>query len=107
MRIVFSVQGSADEPYQLTVNSLSLKMSCNCAAGKKKQLCKHLLGLIVGDYSDHAVENAMGCEDFFRRLKSSEIMVIYDELRQLNLKKDEIDNLIRLNKKKLMKAASD
>jgi len=44
----FLVQGSAPTPYEVvfTREGEQFRSSCTCPAGEKKQLCKHVLGLI-------------------------------------------------------------
>lgn len=50
---VFSVQGSADTPYQVRfiLADGQLYSTCTCAAGEQGQACKHRLALLDGDIS--------------------------------------------------------
>ena len=44
------VQGSANEPYEVTVLLIDgeVEAVCTCAAGEKGQSCKHVLNLLSG-----------------------------------------------------------
>ena len=51
MQLTFYAQGSAIEPYTITVtlSDSKLSMTCTCPAGGFKAICKHRLALIAGD----------------------------------------------------------
>ena len=50
MNIVFKVQGSAQEPYEVTFakNGGNLTAHCTCPAGGVGQYCKHRLTILQG-----------------------------------------------------------
>ncbi len=62
--IVFRVQGSADEPYEVIVSNgdKGLVVQCTCQAGLMRQTCKHktliVQGLADGLVSDNAADLA-------------------------------------------------
>jgi uncharacterized Zn finger protein len=49
-KIQFLVQGSADEPYEVTFLKAgnNLSASCTCAAGQNGQYCRHRFQILVG-----------------------------------------------------------
>ena len=48
--ISYQVQGSASEPYNITIslNGSNLKCICNCPAGKNGMHCKHWMSVFEG-----------------------------------------------------------
>ncbi|HYN77990.1 MAG TPA: SWIM zinc finger family protein [Lamprocystis sp. (in: g-proteobacteria)] len=53
MKVIFSVAGSAKEPYQVTFRNEHGKLNafCTCPAGEKGLHCKHRLAIVAGDTS--------------------------------------------------------
>ena len=51
--VVFSVQGSAAEPYEVTFLREGTKLSayCSCPAGQNGQYCKHRFSILSGEAS--------------------------------------------------------
>ena len=49
-KISFKVQGSTDEPYNVSINRNGNKIQCvcNCGAGVNKMHCKHWMGVFEG-----------------------------------------------------------
>lgn len=49
--LIFSVEGSQPEPYQVIFNNKDNKLTvtCSCAAGESGQFCKHRSNLFNGD----------------------------------------------------------
>ena len=62
MKIVFRVQGSALEPYEVTFakNNKNLTAHCSCPAGSVGQYCKHRLAILKG--SNPGVVSGNECE---------------------------------------------
>jgi uncharacterized Zn finger protein len=60
MMLKFLVQGSQAEPYTIVFSRAgdTLAATCTCAAGMNNQYCKHRFGLLSGDATDLASENA-------------------------------------------------
>lgn len=50
-RMEFLVQGSALDPYRVTLERVdnSLKAYCTCAAGSNGQMCKHRMRILQGN----------------------------------------------------------
>lgn len=50
-RLVFMVQGSSSEPYRVVLekNGGGLDGFCTCAAGSKRQVCKHVMRILMGN----------------------------------------------------------
>lgn len=50
-RVEFFVQGSADEPYRVTIEKSvnNLNAFCTCPAGENGQYCKHRFRLLSGN----------------------------------------------------------
>ena len=49
-KISFKVQGSTDEPYNVSINKSGNKIQCvcNCKAGVNRMHCKHWMGVFEG-----------------------------------------------------------
>lgn len=58
-KFTFYVQGSADEPYQVTFqrNESVINAQCTCPAGKNGQYCKHRMKILHGDTDGIISEN--------------------------------------------------
>jgi hypothetical protein len=50
-QIVYEIQGSAPDPYVVTVNIEPFTMSCTCTAGLNGLPCKHRIGILSGQAS--------------------------------------------------------
>jgi len=59
--LVFKVQGSEAEPYNVVFRrrGLNLTATCTCKGGEMGQVCKHRLGLLAGDSSNVVSDNAL------------------------------------------------
>lgn len=51
MKYLFKIQGSAESPYtvEFSITHDSFKGECDCPAGQKKTLCKHILSILEGE----------------------------------------------------------
>jgi len=63
-RLLFLVQGSASDPYEVEFNreNGTVSVSCTCAAGENGQACKHRLNVIAGSITDMLEPNLADLE---------------------------------------------
>jgi hypothetical protein len=73
--IVFSVQGSAIEPYKVTFsnNIGKISASCTCQAAVNGLSCKHRLRILAGEKKDVVSDNLRSIETLLNWLPGSEI----------------------------------
>ena len=55
----FVVIGSQGDPYEITAtrDGADIRISCDCPAGDRDQLCRHRLALLNGDVTDLDSDN--------------------------------------------------
>ncbi len=80
-RYVFLVQGSAAEPYEVTIqrDNDNLIAYCTCPAGMVGQYCKHRFAILSGD----AAKVVKGAEDVKRAadlLPGTDVAVAWDQV---------------------------
>lgn len=63
----FEVQGSSGNTYtvRFAANALGIKASCTCAAGTRKQICKHLIQAMENDAEIKMTLSERGIADFY------------------------------------------
>lgn len=76
------VQGSAAEPYEVTIqrDGPNLTARCSCPAGIVGQYCKHRFGLLAGDASGIVSENAAEVARVATWLGGSDLELALQEL---------------------------
>ena len=78
MHKVLSIKGSTGNDYLVAFSDKSgkLKASCNCPAGKKSILCKHVIGVMLNDEDVHRELDNYGYlsvyNDYLAKLDESE-----------------------------------
>jgi hypothetical protein len=107
--LIFSVQGSAKEPYKVTFkkNGNNLSASCTCPAGENGQYCKHRFN-ILGGITDSVVSgNELDIDIVASWLLGTDVELALNEIMDAE-EKFEIAKLnLSLAKKKLAKAFRD
>ena len=90
----FFVIGSAIEPYQVqfTKTDKKLGVKCSCPAGYMKQICKHKVNILSGDFNN-VINEDIYKKEFFGMLEGSPIFNKF-----IQFKEDE--RLLELQKKK-------
>ncbi|HEB28189.1 MAG TPA: hypothetical protein ENI05_10505 [Porticoccus sp.] len=102
MRIVLSVQGSSDEPYEVEFNREGNMVvgSCTCKAGLFGQLCKHRVLLLSGDETYLPESNITEMKNKLKTLvKGSDLEAELDRVSELSGMKKEIDRELKKRKK--------
>lgn len=101
-KVTFFVQGSEDDPYKLEFEVLNgdIIFTCNCAAGRNFQLCKHRLSLIEEDFPG---PNSKAVREAFRRSKA---FPIWSELRETELLIEQSQTKLASLKKQLNRTVS-
>lgn len=107
--LIFSVQGSAKEPYKVTFkkNGSNLSAYCTCPAGENGQYCKHRFN-ILGGITDGVVSgNELDVDIVASWLFGTDVELALNEIIDAE-EKFEIAKLnLSLAKKKLAKAFRD
>ena len=94
MEYTFYVQGSAAEPYKISFNtSDGFVASCSCPAGENRTLCKHVLSLLEGDFSNVKIGEPSDLSIVCEMFSKNEVKGHYDEWQKC------MDELTMLQKK--------
>lgn len=104
MRVVLSIQGSSDEPYEVVFEREGevLIGSCTCKAGLFGQICKHRLLLLSGDETYIPGSDFVKVRDQLKVLVTgSDLEVELDRICELSQMKIEIDNELKKRKKRM------
>lgn len=102
MRIVLSVQGSSDEPYEVEFNREGdvVVGSCTCKAGLFGQLCKHRVLLLSGDETYIPASDFGTVKDQLKALVTgSDLEAELDRIYELSEMKINIDRELKKRKK--------
>jgi uncharacterized Zn finger protein len=103
--IKFLVQGSSNEPYEVTFyfDGQNMNALCTCQAGQNGQLCKHRLEILDGNNSKIVSPNKADSKKIVTLFKGTPLE---SKLRQLNEVEKELEFLkkkVELTKKELVK----
>lgn len=98
-RIVFLVQGSTPEPYQVSfqLENQRFVAACSCPAGIMHQICKHRLAILAGDASNIVSPNTNEVSTVVSWLPGTPIERALAELH-------EAEKQVELTKKLVIKA---
>ena len=86
----FIVQGSAPDPYAVTLNRVGddLQTTCTCPAGRNRMYCKHRLSLLTGDFSAVVQPNQSDLTYIVQLLENSDVAAALQEIRSSELDLD-------------------
>ncbi|MCL2588862.1 MAG: SWIM zinc finger domain-containing protein [Oscillospiraceae bacterium] len=102
MEFTFYVQGSAAEPYELTFNANDgFAASCSCPAGENRMLCKHILSLLEGDFSNVTIGEPADLSIAYELFSKSEVKSHYDEWQKYVVELATLQKMTADNKRKL------
>lgn len=93
MQYTFTIQGSSQEPYwvQFSYTKKSFHATCDCPAGQKKQLCKHILVILDGEIPQGLIDgDTTKIPNIIKAFKESDVFEPYNLYLTLN---DEIEVL--------------
>lgn len=99
-RIVFEVQGSAADPYQVAfskANSENMTATCTCVAGTKGIYCKHRIGILKGEKRGIVSGNQADVDRIVEWVKGTDIEKALSEIA-------ECEDALTLAEAKLAKA---
>lgn len=96
--LIFAVQGSASQPYQVKFQQLGGRVaaSCTCPAGVFQDLCKHRIMILNGIAKGIVSENADAVEQVQSWISGTEVAAAIAEMTS-------IESQIDLLKKQLVK----
>lgn len=99
MEYAFHIQGSAEEPYYVLFNYRKDKFRtrCDCPAGLKKQLCKHVTTILNGEVPEGIVHGEVEkIPNIVKAFNQSEAFEVYElylgELEALEELKKQVSN---------------
>lgn len=81
MQYTFTIQGSSTEPYwvKFSYTKKSFSAKCDCPAGIKKQLCKHILSILDGEIPQGLVDgDTSKIPNIINAFKESDIFEPYN-----------------------------
>lgn len=109
-RLSFLVQGSQDDPYEVTFlrrGPGNLSAYCTCRAGQNGQYCKHRVRLLIGDMTDVVGGDASGAETVASWLVGSDVERAMQEVRHAELEADAAKKRLSAAKRKVARAMMD
>ena len=100
-QISYQVQGSAKEPYNITISidNSKIKCLCDCPAGTFGSHCKHWMSVFEGKKQEYIKLNEQQIEEIQSWLPGSDLEEIFNEFVKVNKQQKEI----AAKKKKLFK----
>lgn len=105
--IIFKVQGSKIEPYEVTfikTSTNNLSAYCTCKAGKNGQNCKHRFSIFEGKQQNIISANIEDVKIISSWLVGTDIEIYMHAMRDLENEKKRVENELSSIKKKLAKA---
>lgn len=106
MQIVFKVQGSASEPYEVSFsrNGNNLTAHCGCRAGSVGQYCKHRLAILQGKNPGIVSGNESEIETVRSWLPGSDVAQALEEYGTAERDVEEANAKLSISKKRLARA---
>lgn len=108
--IVFKVQGSATEPYNVVFvrrGPGNLSAHCTCPAGEKGQYCKHRFNILAG-LSEGIVSNNLDAVGVVASwLPGSDVEAALQKVHALEAEEERIKKALSAAKKELAKSMRD
>lgn len=108
--IIFEVQGSAPEPYQVSFvrrSEANLSAYCTCAAGENGQYCKHRFTIMDGNRKGIVSSNADDVKIIQSWLIGTDIEKAIIRVRDIEKEAEKIKKELTLAKKNLAKSMRD
>ena len=101
----YKIQGSASEPYSITISKIDNKMRCvcNCPAGTKKKHCKHWMSLFDGTKQDYIDLTDSEIEEIQSWIKGSDLEDAWNSFNEFKKKEIEFKEKLSELKKQIMK----
>lgn len=108
-QIDFLIQGSATEPYLVTVKVSPKKFNiyCNCPAGAIGQNCKHKMQIMQGGKSKIVSNNLQEISNIPKFIAESPLASAIEDLTQLEAQAEAIKAEISRRKKQIARLLSD
>ncbi|MBQ0713483.1 MAG: hypothetical protein KBT53_11025 [Porticoccus sp.] len=105
MRVVLSIQGSSDEPYEVVFEREGevLIGSCTCRAAQFGQICKHRILLLSGDEIYLSGSDVVKVKEQLKALvEGSDLEVELGRISELSTMKTEVDRELKKCKKHMV-----
>ena len=104
-KISFKVQGSTDEPYNVSINKSGNKIQCvcNCKAGVNRMHCKHWMGVFEGTKQKYIGLSEKQIKEIQSWLPGSDIENTWKEYEKIKEEEIKIKKEISKEKQKIMK----
>jgi len=101
--LIFVVQGSRGDEYQVTFGAASGRVVayCSCPAGENGSICKHRLAIMDGEVSNLLSGNAQDVIRLQGLLKGTELEAAYTHLRVMEEEFEAAKRKLELAKKAL------
>ena len=102
--ISYQVQGSASEPYDITIslNGSNLKSICNCGAGKNGMHCKHWMHVFEGKKQKYINLDDSQIEEIQSWLAGSDLEEAWQEFEAIKVQEEQIKRELAIKKKAVM-----
>ena len=102
--ISYQVQGSASEPYDITIslNGSNLKCICNCPAGSMGTHCKHWMGVFEGKKQKYINLDESQIEEIQSWLAGSDLEEAWQEFEAVKVQEEQIKRELAIKKKAVM-----
>ena len=108
--IVFLVQGSSAEPYQVTFTKRSegnLTAHCTCPAGRMSMYCKHRINILLGDVTDIVSKNEETVHTVYDWYRDSDVEREVKNIDRLEREIDDLKKTLSAAKKRVSAAMMD
>ena len=109
-KIDFLVQGSAQDPYQVTFikrSDTNLSAYCDCPAGINGQYCKHRFNILAGSDSNIVSNNENEVKVVALWLIGSDIETALLKMHEFDRQANQIKKELSLAKKEVARAMRD
>ncbi|MEN9018069.1 MAG: hypothetical protein ABF331_06150 [Hellea sp.] len=100
-QISYQVQGSAAEPYDITIslNGSNLKCICDCPAGSMGTHCKHWMSVFEGKKQKYINLDESKIKEIQSWLPGSDLERAWQEFEAIKLQEEQIKKEIAAKKK--------
>ena len=107
--LIFKVQGSAAEPYRVTIDldGDNLTAHCTCPAGAVGQYCKHRFGILAGKTDNVVSANTADVATAASWLPGTDVQAAMDALEDADAQKTYWTKQVSARKKAVARAMRD
>jgi uncharacterized Zn finger protein len=108
--ICFAVQGSEEEPYEVTFikrSDTKLSAYCTCPAGEHGQYCKHRFRILDGLTDGIVSNNLHEVKEVNAWLPGTDVEIALIKMRELAAEAERIKKALQKAKKEMAKAFLD